>query len=79
MTDSPSLPPCPSCHSIYTYQNGQLLVCPECAYEWAPPVDEPEPGEFVVRDVNGTLLVDGDTVTLIKDLRVRRLSSIVDR
>ena len=77
MPSTTPLPPSPSCHCVYTYENGALLVCPECAYEWTPPVDEAEPGELVVRDANGTLLADGDTVTLIKDLKLRGSSQVV--
>ena len=66
------LPPCPKCASQYTYQDGLLLVCPECAHEWsgeAAVVPESQPG--LVRDANGNELRDGDTVLLIKDLKVR--------
>ncbi|MES2304984.1 MAG: zinc ribbon domain-containing protein YjdM [Gemmatimonadota bacterium] len=76
MTDSP-LPPCPSCHSVYTYENGPLLVCPECAFEWDPVLPETIPAALVVRDANGTVLADGDTVTLIKDLKLRGSSQVV--
>ena len=66
------LPPCPKCASQYTYQDGLLLVCPECAHEWSgetAAVPESQPG--LVRDANGNELRDGDTVLLIKDLKVR--------
>ena len=69
------LPPCPKCSSAYTYEDGALLVCPECAHEWAPgAVAAPEaPAEegLVVRDANGTLLKDGDSVVIVKDLKVK--------
>lgn len=66
-----SLPNCSKCNSEYVYEDGTLLVCPECAYEWSPSeVSEEEEG-LVVLDSNGTRLSDGDTVTVIKDLKVK--------
>lgn len=75
----PELPPCPKCQSAYTYEDGALLVCPECAHEWsataAPEaVDTVEAG-LVVRDANGTLLKDGDAVVIVKDLKVKGATS----
>ncbi len=65
------LPNCPKCHSEYTYEDGVLLVCPECAYEWDPnEVAEVEEG-IVAIDANGNRLADGDTVSIIKDLKVK--------
>jgi len=65
-----SLPPCPQCSSEYTYELGALLVCPECAHEWgAAPADE-EPGS-VIKDAVGNVLADGDTVIVIKNLKVK--------
>lgn len=75
MTD---LPPCPECASAYTYDDGHQFVCPECAHEWpreAPP--EPAPTARVVRDANGNILADGDTVVVIKDLKIKGASSVV--
>lgn len=72
------LPPCPACNSLYTYENGVLYICPECAHEWTPdsaPVDAAE--SRVIRDANGNALADGDSVTLIKDLRIRGTSQVV--
>ena len=73
------LPQCPKCSSKYTYLDGNLLVCPECAHEWsqdeaAVPSDE---DVALVRDSNGNTLADGDTVTVIKDLKVKGSSSVV--
>ena len=65
-----SLPNCPKCNSEYVYEDGILLVCPECAYEWNPNEVAEEEG-LVVLDSNGTHLADGDTVTVIKDLKVK--------
>lgn len=65
-------PPCPVCHSAYTYEDGGLLVCPECAHEWR--ADEQTggmEGVRVYRDSAGTVLADGDTVTVIKDLKLK--------
>lgn len=68
------LPPCPKCASTLTYEDGSLLVCPECAHEWSPTAQaEQATAEegLVVRDANGNLLKDGDSVTIIKDLKVK--------
>lgn len=66
-----NLPNCPKCNSEYVYEDGNLLVCPECAYEWNPAeVAEVEEGVVAI-DSNGNKLADGDTVTLIKDLKVK--------
>lgn len=66
-----TLPNCPMCHSEYTYEDGIMLVCPECAHEWNPAdTSEVEEG-LVAIDANGNKLADGDTVTLIKDLKVK--------
>ncbi|HEU7039713.1 phnA protein [Streptococcus pneumoniae] len=66
-----NLPNCPKCNSEYVYEDSALLVCPECAHEWNPAeVAEVEEG-LVAIDANGNKLTDGDTVTLIKDLKVK--------
>ncbi|KXU02488.1 Alkylphosphonate utilization operon protein PhnA [Streptococcus constellatus] len=66
------LPNCPKCQSEYVYEDGLLLVCPECAYEWNPAeVNEEDDDGIKAIDANGNQLVDGDTVTLIKDLKVK--------
>lgn len=74
-----SLPPCPKCASAFTYEDGALLVCPECAHEWNPSVSTaPEAAEdtgLVVRDANGTQLKDGDAVVIVKDLKVKGATS----
>ncbi len=69
------LPPCPECNSTYTYEDGAMLVCPECAHEWT--VNEPAPDAGGVKDANGANLTDGDTVTVIKDLKVKGSSRVV--
>lgn len=72
------LPECPKCGSEYTYEDGVLYVCPECAYEWSKEAtmvnDTDEP---VVKDANGNILKDGDSVTVIKDLKVKGSSSVL--
>lgn len=70
-----NLPNCPKCGSEYTYEDGNLLVCPECAHEWAP--GEETSDELVVKDANGQVLQDGDSVTVIKDLKIKGSSSVV--
>lgn len=65
------LPNCPRCNSEYTYEDGSLLVCPECAHEWNP-VHEAE--ALLIKDSNGNVLNDGDTVTVIRDLKVKGTS-----
>ena len=73
-----TLPPCPVCKSEYTYEDGQLLVCPECAHEWSTTEGaESADGERVIKDSVGNTLQDGDTVTVIKDLKVKGSSSVV--
>jgi protein PhnA len=69
-------PPCPKCNSAFTYQDGALLICPECAHEWSP-AQEATDAAAVIRDANGNALSDGDTVTVIKDLKVKGSSQVV--
>lgn len=70
------LPNCPKCNSEYTYEDGSLLVCPECAHEWSPAEEITDIAEeLVVKDSNGNILQDGDSVTVIKDLKVKGSSS----
>lgn len=75
-----TLPPCPACASPYAYASGPLLICPECAHEWTPAAatDDaaPDAGR-TIRDANGNELHDGDTITVIKDLKVKGSSSVV--
>jgi protein PhnA len=71
---SEGLPSCPKCGSEYTYPDGSLLVCPECAHEWAPggaATGEEEEEEEVVRDSVGNVLRDGDSVIVVKTLKVK--------
>lgn len=62
------LPPCPKCESPYTYEDGALLVCPECAHEWS--ASGGDDGEQTIRDSVGNELQSGDSVTIAKDLKV---------
>ncbi len=70
------LPPCPQCRSSFTYEDGTMLVCPECAHEWSAgeTVEETAPA---ILDAYGAALTDGDTVTVIKDLKVKGSSHVV--
>jgi protein PhnA len=71
-------PDCPECSSAYTYEDRGLFVCPECAHEWSTtPSAETEGQAKVVRDANGNLLQDGDSVSVIKDLKVKGSSLVV--
>lgn len=72
-----TLPACPQCASEFTYEDGDLLICPECAHEWkAGENAQPEAG-LVVKDAHGNLLQDGDSITVIKDLKVKGTSLVV--
>jgi protein PhnA len=72
------LPSCPKCASEFTYEDGSLYVCPECAHEWSSAADPDHEGaEKIFRDANGNELANGDTVTVIKDLKVKGSSSVV--
>jgi len=72
------LPPCPACGSAYAYADGALLVCPECGHEWAPGEAAASTEDVrVVRDANGNVLADGDTVIVVKDLKIKGSSSVV--
>lgn len=70
-----TLPPCPKCHSEYTWQDGAMLNCPECGHVWADGADATADDALIVKDANGNLLADGDSVTVIKDLKVKGSST----
>jgi protein PhnA len=73
-----ALPQCPQCSSEYTYEDREMYVCPECAHEWPKNVEAENSDESeVIRDANGNALNDGDTITVIKDLKVKGSSSVV--
>ena len=73
MSTAESLPPCPACGEAYTYEDRDLLVCPMCAHEWAPgdSAESTSVDVAVIKDSVGNVLVDGDTVTIAKDLKVK--------
>jgi protein PhnA len=73
------LPPCPACRSEFAYADGGMLVCPECGHEWTAGevASEAASDERIIKDANGSVLTDGDTVTVIKDLKVKGSSLVV--
>lgn len=71
-------PPCPTCDSEFVYEDGSLYVCPECAHEWRKDAVQKSAEEgLVVRDASGNVLNNGDSVTVIKDLKVKGSSAVV--
>ena len=71
------LPPCPQCQSPFAYEDGPQLVCPECGHEWQPGAEVAAESNKEIRDSAGSVLQDGDTVTVIKDLKVKGSSLVV--
>ena len=72
-----SLPHCPQCNSEYTYEDNGMFICPECAHEWNDAEPAQDSDELIVKDANGNLLADGDSVTVVKDLKVKGSSSML--
>ncbi|WP_439541834.1 zinc ribbon domain-containing protein YjdM [Hyphomicrobium sp.] len=79
-----TLPPCPKCASTFTYEDGNLLICPECAHEWSPAsaqdadaADDTATDDNVIHDSQGNILQDGDTITVIKDLKLKGSSKVI--
>ena len=72
-----NLPSCPQCQSEYTYQEGHLLICPECSHEWDTQEEQSDEQLNIVKDAHGTVLNDGDSITVIKDLKVKGSSLVV--
>jgi protein PhnA len=73
-----TIPPCPACKSAYTYEDGTMYICPECAHEWSSTAaTAPDEEQKVVRDAHGNELHDGDAVTVIKDLKIKGSSLVV--
>lgn len=70
------LPKCPECGSEYTYEDRGLIICPECGHEWAQDESQEE-ATAVIKDANGTILSDGDNVTVVKDLKVKGASGAI--
>ena len=72
------LPNCPQCHSVYTYDDGVSFVCPECSHEWTKDTTKQLADDVrIIKDANGNMLQDGDTVTVIKELKIKGSSSVV--
>lgn len=72
-----NMPVCPKCAEGYTYLDGDLFICPMCGHEWLSVVEEQQ--KRVFKDCNGNILNDGDTVTVIKDLKINGSSAVVKR
>ena len=72
-----TLPACPKCNSEYTYQDADLFICPECSHEWKEGEQLQSDENTIIKDAVGNILVDGDTVTVIKDLKIKGSSSVV--
>lgn len=72
-----SLPACPKCNSAYTYEDGAMLICPECAHEWSSTAAASDDAAVVIKDAVGNVLHDGDSVTVIKDLKVKGSSLVI--
>lgn len=71
-----SLPPCPKCKCEYTYEDGAMFICPECAYEWSKEASTSEVST-IIKDAYGTVLSDGDAVVVIKDLKLKGSSAVI--
>ena len=72
------LPKCPKCSSEYTYEDGNMMVCPECTYEWNKEVTaDAQDDKRIIKDANGQVLQDGDSVTVIKDLKIKGSSQVI--
>ena len=72
-----NLPNCPECNSEYTYEDGSLLICPECGHEWTLETEVDTSKNKIIKDANVIVLNDGDSVTVIKDLKVKGSSSVL--
>jgi protein PhnA len=72
-----TLPKCPACSSEYTYEEGSMFICPECAHEWSMTADDVTEAVNIIRDAFGNELKDGDSITVIKDLKIKGSSLVV--
>lgn len=72
-----NFPGCPQCKSEYTYQDGHILICPECSYEWDVKEEQAVEPLKIIKDAHGNILHDGDSITVIKDLKVKGSSLVV--
>ncbi|WP_041958126.1 zinc ribbon domain-containing protein YjdM [Sulfurospirillum arsenophilum] len=71
------LPACPKCNCEYTYEDGEMIICPECAHEWSKNAASNEENTSVIKDAHGAILADGDTVVVIKDLKLKGSSAVI--
>ncbi len=71
------LPACPKCNCEYTYEDGEMLICPECAHEWSQNSASTAENTTLVKDAHGTVLADGDSVVVIKDLKLKGSSAVI--
>jgi len=71
------LPACPKCNCEYTYEDGEMIICPECAHEWSKNATAQEESALIIKDAHGAILCDGDSVVLIKDLKLKGSSAII--
>lgn len=71
-----TLPNCPKCNEAYTYEDGHMFVCPMCGHEWTQADVDAAAEAALIKDANGNVLQDGDTVTIIKDLKVKGASTL---
>ena len=71
-----SLPHCPKCNSEYTYEDNGMYICPECAYEWNDAEPAQESDELIVKDANGNLLADGDSVVITRDVEADKQADV---
>ena len=80
LSDS-TLPSCPQCGLDNTYPDGDLLICPDCSHEWSAgaAADDEDSGPRIIKDANGTPLADGDSVLLVKDLKVKGSSTVIKK
>lgn len=72
-----NIPNCPKCNSEYAYEDRSLFVCPECGHEWSSSENESVEEQNIVKDAHGNTLTNGDTITIIKDLKVKGSSSVL--
>lgn len=71
------LPACPKCNCEYTYEDGEMIICPECAHEWSKDSATNEESATSIKDAHGAVLADGDTVVVIKDLKLKGSSAVI--
>jgi protein PhnA len=71
------LPACPKCNCEYTYEDGEMIICPECAHEWSKNATSNEESATVIKDAYGTILQDGDTIVVTKDLKLKGSSAVI--